>query len=253
MGHKLSLLTTFLVSVAIVAVLAAISIPSLLRARVSVGPSQHPHLQYQQPVHAALPQGERLISPDGGWAPPHDTESYDRIYENPFLSVAQEPLSTFAVDVDTAAYANTRRFITQGTLPPPGAVRIEELINYFRYDYAEPTGPRPFSVATEVSRCPWARDHRLVSVALQGRRVPREQAPPLNLVFLLDVSGSMDSPLKLPLLKSAMRLLVERLGERDRVAIVVYAGETRATATIPTSTRSTRPARCWWRRRAGRW
>ena len=153
-----------------------------------------------------------------------NTESYDRIYENPFLSAASTPLSTFSIDVDTASYSNTRRFLTQGQLPPKGAVRIEELVNYFSYEYPQPTGGRPFSVIAEVSACPWNPSNRLVHVGLQGRRIHHKQMPPRNLVFLLDVSGSMDSPRKLGLLKAALRLVVNGLTAQDKVSMVVYAG-----------------------------
>ncbi len=153
-----------------------------------------------------------------------NTESYDRIYENPFLAAAKTPLSTFAIDVDTASYSNVRRFLTRGRLPPAGAVRVEELINYFTYAYPQPAGQTPFSTTAEVSACPWNSKHRLVHIGLQGRRIAKKQMPPRNLVFLLDVSGSMSSPNKLPLLKAALRLLVGQLTEQDRVAMVVYAG-----------------------------
>ncbi|MCP4203279.1 MAG: DUF3520 domain-containing protein, partial [bacterium] len=157
--------------------------------------------------------------------PPFNTEAYDAIDENPFKSALENPLSTFSIDVDTASYANMRRFIEQEhRLPPIDAVRIEELINYFTYSYPDPEGKDPFSITTEVSVAPWNRKHRLVHIGLQGRRVDTAELPPNNLVFLLDVSGSMNSPAKLPLLKSAFRLLVENLREQDRVAIVVYAG-----------------------------
>ena len=152
------------------------------------------------------------------------TEAYDRIRDNPFLAVANNPLSTFSIDVDTASYANVRRFLAQGQLPPKDAVRIEELLNYFRYDYPEPRGETPFSVTTEVAACPWKPEHRLVRVGLRGRSLDEAGVPPQRLTFLLDVSGSMDAPNKLPLLKEAMGLLVESLREQDRVAIVVYAG-----------------------------
>jgi Ca-activated chloride channel family protein len=151
-------------------------------------------------------------------------EAYDRVTDNPFKLVRQDPLSTFSIDVDTASYANVRRFITQHTLPPPDAVRIEELVNYFSYDYEEPKGERPFSVSADLAQCPWAPKHRLVRVALKGREVDLANRPTSNLVFLLDVSGSMNEPNKLPLVKKSMRMLVENLGENDRVAIVVYAG-----------------------------
>jgi Ca-activated chloride channel homolog len=161
-----------------------------------------------------------------------NTESYDSIVDNPFQSVAQQPLSTFSIDVDTAAYANVRRFLNQGTLPPPGAVRIEEMLNYFRYDYAgpkdaTPEGPKdtaPFAAHTDVAACPWAPQHRLVRIALKAREIAVDSRPASNLVFLIDVSGSMQDQNKLPLVKEGLRLLVEKLGENDRVAIVVYAG-----------------------------
>jgi Ca-activated chloride channel family protein len=151
-------------------------------------------------------------------------EGYDRIVENEFVAVADAPLSTFSVDVDTAAYSNVRRFLRQGQLPPKDAVRIEEMINYFDYAYPQPTDGKPFSVHTEVSAAPWAQDHRLVHIGLQGKDIQTAEIPSRNLVFLLDVSGSMNSPDKLPLLKQAMRLLTSQLDEDDRVSIVVYAG-----------------------------
>ena len=153
-----------------------------------------------------------------------NTESYDHIDENGFKHVSADPLSTFSVDVDTASYANVRRFLREGRLPEPGAVRVEELINYFRLPYAEPDGPEPFSITTELAECPWNPDHRLALIGIQGRAVTRREPAPRNLVFLIDVSGSMASHDKLPLVQSAMRMLVDELEERDRVAIVVYAG-----------------------------
>jgi Ca-activated chloride channel family protein len=153
-----------------------------------------------------------------------NTEAYDYQADNEMTAVSKDPLSTFSIDVDTASYSNVRRFLREGRLPPPDAVRIEEMINYFPYDYEPPHDATPFAVATEVAQAPWALDHRLVRIALKGRELPPAERPDTNLVFLLDVSGSMASPLKLPLVKQAMRLLVERLQNRDRVAIVVYAG-----------------------------
>jgi len=152
------------------------------------------------------------------------TEAYDRIQDNPFLAAATNPLSTFSIDVDTASYANVRRFLRAGALPPKDAVRVEELLNYFRYDYAEPRGATPFSVTTELSACPWRPEHRLVLVGLRGRSLDEKAVPPRRLTFLVDVSGSMQPPDKLPLLKRAMAMLAENLREQDRVAIVVYAG-----------------------------
>jgi len=153
-----------------------------------------------------------------------NTEAYDRIVENAFLPVAEQPLSTFSIDVDTASYSNMRRFLNEGRLPPPDSVRIEELINYFSYDYPVPSEDQPFSVNVEVAACPWAPGHRLARIGLQGYEIPNDQRPPSNLVFLIDVSGSMNQPNKLPLVRQSMSDLVEQLGEYDRVAIVVYAG-----------------------------
>ncbi|MDT5159061.1 MAG: Ca-activated chloride channel [Acidobacteriota bacterium] len=155
---------------------------------------------------------------------PGGGESYAKIDENPFLEAARAPLSTFSIDVDTASYSNTRRFLSDGQMPPKDAVRIEELVNYFSYDYPQPTGDAPFSVTTEVAECPWNSQHKLVHIGLQGRKVSKEDLPPANLVFLIDVSGSMNDPQKLPLVKSSLRTLAEQLSGRDRVAIVVYAG-----------------------------
>ncbi|GLC25483.1 YfbK domain-containing protein [Roseisolibacter agri] len=151
-------------------------------------------------------------------------EGYDRIEDNPFLAVAGNPRSTFSIDVDRASYGNVRRFITRGQRPPADAVRIEELVNYFPYALPSPRGEHPIAIATEVMPAPWQPKHRLVRVALQARRIETAQLPPSNLVFLLDVSGSMASPDKLPLVKQAFRLLVEQLRPQDRVAIAVYAG-----------------------------
>ena len=125
---------------------------------------------------------------------PFNTEAYDRIHDNSFRQVADHPLSTFSVDVDTASYSNVRRFLINGALPPPDAVRTEELINYFRFDYPQPGSEAPFSISTEVAACPWNPAHRLALIGLQGRRMPDAQTPPRNLVFLLDVSGSMPPP-----------------------------------------------------------
>jgi Ca-activated chloride channel family protein len=164
------------------------------------------------------------VSPPIGWTPMPNDESYDNINENDWLATLDKPLSTFSVDVDAASYSNVRRFITSGSLPPIDAVRIEELINYFDYDYPNPRGQHPFSITTEVADAPWNREHKLVHIGLQGKHLDLEKLPPSNLVFLIDVSGSMNSPDKLPLLKSSFRMLVEQLREEDRVAIVVYAG-----------------------------
>ncbi len=157
---------------------------------------------------------------------PFSTEGYDAIAENPFYTVADKDASTFSIDVDTASYANVRRFLRQGVRPPPGAVRIEELINYFPYDYAPPAADakHPFAWRAAVATCPWAPEHRLVRVALKGRVLDASTRPAANLVFLLDVSGSMRPANKLPLVKEAMKLLLDQLEERDQISIVVYAG-----------------------------
>jgi Ca-activated chloride channel homolog len=151
------------------------------------------------------------------------TESYAAIHDNPFKTVDAAPLSTFGVDVDTASYTNVRRFLTSGQLPPPDAVRIEEMVNTFDYTYAQPDDGQPFSTSIEIAACPWKQENRLVRIGLQGKIVPQAERPSTNLVFLVDVSGSMKSQDKLPLLKQSMKLLVNRLDERDHVGIVTYA------------------------------
>ncbi len=151
------------------------------------------------------------------------TEEYDRIYENVFKAVTQEPLSTFSIDVDTASYANLRRYINYGQLPPKDAVRIEEMINYFNYDYPSPKDEHPFSIITEMSRCPWNSENRLIHIGLQGKQIDYNNLKPCNLVFLIDSSGSMSSPNKLPLLKQSLKLLLDELNDKDRIAIVAYA------------------------------
>ena len=153
-----------------------------------------------------------------------NTEDYDNIVENKFLDSKQNPLSTFSIDVDEAAYSNVRRFLNEGSLPPAGAVRIEEMINYFDYDYPKPNNDDPFTVNTEFSECPWSSQHRLVHIGLQGKIIPTNNLPVSNLVFLIDVSGSMDEPNKLPLVQESLKMLVNQLREKDKVAIVVYAG-----------------------------
>ncbi|HEX6171209.1 MAG TPA: VWA domain-containing protein [Chitinophagaceae bacterium] len=153
-----------------------------------------------------------------------NTEDYDNIVENKFLAVTQNPLSTFSIDVDEAAYSNIRRYLENGTMPPAGAVRIEEMINYFDYEYARPQNEDPFIINTEIAACPWNLQHRLVHIGLQGKEVAIENLPSSNFVFLVDVSGSMDEPNKLPLVQASLNMLVDRLRENDKVAIVVYAG-----------------------------
>ncbi|MCX2740964.1 vWA domain-containing protein [Pontibacter anaerobius] len=154
----------------------------------------------------------------------HNTENYAHLKESTFQDAKKSPLSTFSIDVDRASYSNVRRFLNNGQKPPVDAVRIEEMVNYFTYDYPQPTGEDPFSVTTELSACPWNQENQLLHIGLQGKEIPTDNLPPSNLVFLLDVSGSMASPDKLPLLKSGLNLLVDQLRPQDRVAIVVYAG-----------------------------
>ncbi|UCE60967.1 MAG: von Willebrand factor type A domain-containing protein [Phycisphaerales bacterium] len=153
-----------------------------------------------------------------------NTEAYDHIVHNPFLEVVQNPLSTFSIDVDTASYSNIRRFLKRGMMPPAGAVRIEEMINYFAYDYPQPDGDAPFSVNVEIGECPWKPNHRLARIGLRGFEVDADDRVAGNFVFLLDVSGSMQPANKLPLVRRAMRMLLEELSPEDYVAIVVYAG-----------------------------
>jgi len=153
-----------------------------------------------------------------------NTEEYAKIDDNEFKDSKKNPLSTFSIDVDKASYSNIRRFITQGKLPPADAVRVEEMINYFSYNYPQPKGSDPFSISTQYMDCPWNKQHNLIHIGLQGKEIKMENTPANNLVFLIDVSGSMNDPNKLPLLKSGLRLLVDQMRVQDKVAIVVYAG-----------------------------
>lgn len=153
-----------------------------------------------------------------------NTEDYDHIIENKFLFATQQPLSTFSIDVDRAAYSNVRRFIESGQMPPKGAVRIEEMINYFDYKYQPPSNDEPFAIHTEIASCPWNTKHTLVQIGLQGKPVTTDNIPPSNFVFLVDVSGSMNASNKLPLVQESLKLLTDQLREDDNVAIVVYAG-----------------------------
>jgi Ca-activated chloride channel family protein len=155
---------------------------------------------------------------------PINTEEYGRIFENSYRAAKREPLSTFSIDVDAASYANARRFLSEGQIPPKDAVHIEEFVNYFRYDYPAPKTDEPFSITAELARCPWQPEHHLMLVGLKGREVETKKLPPANLVFLVDTSGSMEDPQKLPLLKQSFRMLVEQLRPQDRVSIVTYAG-----------------------------
>jgi len=173
--------------------------------------------------HVKRAQVYASYAPEPGYVQ-HNTEGYSAIHENGFKDVMYNPLSTFSIDVDKASYSNVRRFLNMGQLPPMDAVRIEEMINYFHYDYPEPKGKHPFSVYTEISQCPWNENHQLLHVGLKGKSIDKSELSASNLVFLLDVSGSMSAANKLPLLKQAFRMLVNELRPEDRVAIVVYAG-----------------------------
>lgn len=156
--------------------------------------------------------------------PQMNREGYAATEENGYQLVQTTPLSTFSIDVDRASYANIRRYLNDNSLPPTGAVRIEEMVNYFAYDYPQPEGQHPFAAHMEMAQAPWNPEHQLVHIGLQGKAIDLSEAPASNLVFLLDVSGSMNSPNKLPLLKQAFELLIGELGAEDRIGIVVYAG-----------------------------
>ncbi len=175
-------------------------------------------MQEASPARAVLMTNAPQSQPE--W----NTESYNAFTENGFISTANDPLSTFSIDVDTASYSNVRRFINEGKLPPKGAVRIEELINYFSYDYPQPDAEHPFSVTTEVGPCPWQDSRKLVRIGLKAKDIDKKDLPPSNLVFLIDVSGSMSEQNKLPLLQKSMKMLAKQLGRNDRISIVVYAG-----------------------------
>lgn len=153
-----------------------------------------------------------------------NTEEYDRIYENSYKLATEHPLSTFSIDVDNAAYSNVRRMLVNGQPVRKDAVRIEEMINYFAYNYSEPDGRHPFSFTTELSSCPWNDGHQLVHIGIKGKSIPKSERVPNNLVFLIDASGSMQNANKLPLLKRSFRMMINALDDQDRIAIVAYAG-----------------------------
>ncbi|WP_316822121.1 YfbK domain-containing protein [Pedobacter gandavensis] len=186
--------------------------PGVMIGRVNPRPSD---LHY----NGLIPEGSKKISSQN-W----NTESYASIVENTFMLPLKNPLSTFSIDVDAAGYSNVRRYLNNGGLPPKDAIRIEEMINYFDYDYPQPTGNDPVNILTEIANAPWNPQHKLVKMALQARKIKTERLPAANLVFLIDVSGSMAQANKLPLLISSFKLLTDQLRQNDRVAIVVYAG-----------------------------
>jgi len=218
-GHPI---IVFMLLIGVIGALIAITVPQFSAFRhggyhkyaldsLEYGYTSTPHVRLSE---SSTPSGTHAFN----------TEEYDRIYENQFKDVAQNPLSTFSIDVDTASYSNVRRFIRMNQMPPKDAVRIEEMINYFSYDYPQPEGEHPFSIITEMSPCPWNPRNKLVHIGLQGKTLDYSHRRPCNLVFLIDTSGSMASHNKLPLLKSAFRLLLNELDEGDRIAIVAYAG-----------------------------
>ncbi|HVK41217.1 MAG TPA: von Willebrand factor type A domain-containing protein, partial [Phenylobacterium sp.] len=193
------------------------------------------------PPRPAPPPGPPVI---GLPRPSMETERYPGAVANPIKQVAEEPVSTFSVDVDTASYANVRRFLTDGRPPPSDAVRVEEMVNYFDYGYARPADrATPFAPFVAVTPSPWSRQRQIVQIGLQGFDVPRAGQPPLNLVFLVDTSGSMWSQDRLPLATKALNLLVDQLRPQDRVAIVAYAGSAGAVL-APTDGRSKLKVRC---------
>jgi Ca-activated chloride channel homolog len=188
--------------------------------------------------NSPLSPGQNGTSPS--YYPDFNTESYAYTNENPFVLVTDNPLSTFSADVDAASYTNCRRYIQQGQLPPKGAVRTEEFVNYFKYSYPEPAGTDPIASGIEISSCPWNSGHKLCAVRIKAKEVPIEGLPPANLTFLLDVSGSMDQENKLPLVKSAFLLLVNELRPQDRVAIVTYSSTAQVVlASTPGSNKET--------------
>ncbi len=163
-------------------------------------------------------------STPASYTPSIESESYAEITEGGFKNVSSDPLSTFSIDVDNASYTNVRRFLNEGQKPPVDAIRIEEMVNYFSYNYDQPAGDDPLEIYSEVAACPWNENNKLMHIGLQGLKIEEEDLPASNLVFLIDVSGSMDSPNKLPLLVQSFKLLANKLREQDRVSIVVYAG-----------------------------
>ncbi|UUO06274.1 VWA domain-containing protein [Blastopirellula sp. J2-11] len=196
-----------------------------LQMQLKTMPAENRRLVIQQPNAAPgfAPQLEGIAGHGAG--PGEGGDKFAHVENNPFRAVADEPLSTFSIDVDTASYAKIRSYlIDHHQLPPQGAVRVEELINYFTYDYETPTDQNPFAANVEAAACPWNSEHRLVRIGIKGKEIANADRPATNLVFLLDVSGSMNNSRKLPLLKQGMKLLVDQLGENDKVAIVVYAG-----------------------------
>lgn len=204
------------------------SVPAAEEAMPDVAEAVYPEVSPPAPpAPQPAPMRQVVVMPERAVPPPlYHTESYANVPEGAFQSAAIAPLSTFSIDVDTASYANVRRYLNDGQRPPRDAVRIEELLNYFRYDYPAPAGDAPFATLTEVASCPWRPEHYLARIGIKGREIPADRRPAANLVFLIDVSGSMDAPDKLPLVRQSLHLLAEQLEARDRIAMAVYAGAT---------------------------
>lgn len=224
MRLKINLFVSFVFLCYCLTVMTACTSPQHAQPSASKEKAQSPSMVMMKHRTADMALLGNIIAPYPSSRPQFNTEQYDKIDEIGFREVLNDPLSTFSVDVDTASYANVRRFLVDNMLPPSDAVRIEEMINYFSYDYSEPTGDGLFSVFTEMSECPWLKTHKLLHIGIKAKDIHTEEIPASNLVFLLDVSGSMSNRDKLPLLKKGIRLLVDKLREKDRVAIVVYAG-----------------------------
>lgn len=195
-----------------------------IRGSRSMVASAPPMLRHEEAKMYRSEEYDKVFDIPGRNKNDFNREGYDRIVENRFLKPIDNPLSTFSIDVDAASYSNVRRMLNYNKMPPAGAVRIEEMINYFGYQYPQPTGEEPFSINTEIAKCPWNEAHRIVSIGLQGKKMPVQNLPPSNLTFLVDVSGSMETEDKLPLVKASLKLLTEQLRQQDKVSIVVYAG-----------------------------
>lgn len=200
----------------------------LVQEDISFKPSMDHHMNKKYSGKAEMtlssPATRHITVSDHYYAPQQNTEEYNFIQENIFHHPNNTPLSTFSIDVDAASYSNMRRMINSGQKPLKDMVRIEEMINYFDYNYATPIGEHPFSITTEVAQAPWNSKHQLVHIGLQGKKLDYENTDPSNLVFLIDVSGSMSAPNKLPLLKSSLKMLASQLGNQDKISIVAYAG-----------------------------
>ncbi|VVN00998.1 vWA domain-containing protein [Pseudomonas fluorescens] len=229
------------VAVAVLLALAGCGASSTPDSAAVPAPAQPEVLVQQEAVMADTSMAKRALykMPNAGSAPMPLSESYPQGYrdtqreqyqvlaDNPIHSVAETPVATFSADVDTGAYANVRRLLNQGRLPPEGAVRLEEMVNYFPYDYALPSDGSPFGVTTELAASPWNPHTRLLRIGIKASDRAVAELAPANLVFLVDVSGSMDRREGLPMVKSTLKLLVDQLRDQDRVSLVVYAGESR--------------------------